>query len=746
VAREVQLLQAFEAEPEIPLPRLLASAPDGSAFVRPWVTGTLVASWLLHGEGRVPAAVLDALRDLHVAVETLRLESGITLDFSPGNICVDGRGAPHLIDGGERKDPSPFFGVHPSDLEDALRAWVPWRAALDARQAVRPMLFPPSGRLHVDVDVGHVRDARLLWVNRPLLRRRGLGLSDARLHALSTWATHAPPQRTLPATRYQDAPEKGQALGDGRALYVGETEAADGQPLELMLKGCGPTPLRWSGVEFHEDGFVSFNRTLWETSVCDELSRLGFETPEVAAIAETGKTTVDNTRIRWPAAAALRLSSSHLRVGHVVRFDDDSDAMAALLRYAGRRLVRPDFKLERPSHLEGWLRRFAARFGHNVGRSDVLQVHCFNPTLGNIRLDGNLLDFSTVRFHRWYLPDFRYMNDRRRIKEHGSALRVHVTALLSALHRGGVLDKRRADRLTARALRDFDAGFVHGFVDGLCEWLGLDDETRVPRRGARARRLVEATRALRMPRADDKVQLRFWKQSPAAPLFDLAGQLPEWLDALREGRAHSWEALRSPFVGAIDRRSADAGERFLRASLDVIGPEVLSEARPRRWSELIRPFMEPEALAHLCYERSTPDDFARWRRLLSSSARLPRGRYPVAAARARAAHLGHVAAEDRVVVGLTPQLRDGIIEAIDGVLPEGARIWLSGPRCAEDGVVVEGGADGSGASPLRVHLDRAPAASCALGVRLADLGAPFPLEVGGYRAPSPHEALCLVDE
>jgi len=68
--------------------------------------------------------------------------------------------------------------------------------------------------------------------------------------------------KTYFATRYQDSDDKseGNALGDGRAIWVGEI-ISEPQPgrfryLDVVLKGTGVTPLAWFNHprQSHKDG------------------------------------------------------------------------------------------------------------------------------------------------------------------------------------------------------------------------------------------------------------------------------------------------------------------------------------------------------------------------------------------------------------------------------------------------------------------------------------------------------------
>lgn len=626
-------------------PRVHLVSRGGRALVRDFVDGRPIST--------PSSGVLRQLLALRTLVEPLEDELCLRFDLAPSNLLLaDGRLV--LLDAGRRVAPSVFTS---NTLEGLRRQWErhlrrPERVHLDA------FVPPPSGRFHVDTPMGVDPKARLLWKNAPLLRRLGIAWSDAQLLSLGALSTKAPPTTTQVATRYVDMLALDRVKGpkgDGRAVLLGRVAGK-----ELSLKGCGPTPLTWKGRQFHEDGFVSFPRALWEVTVADELARLGFDTPEYLALFSTGHTTKDNTGKRWPAAAGLRLVSTHLRLGHLRAWTHRPEQLRVALTHAARQLVRPDFDAGTPSHVRAFVEQFARHLGHDAGRTDALQIHGFNPTPGNVRLDGHFIDYSTVRFLPEYLPDWRFLENTYAVRLHRLVWRRLVAMLVAVLEEGGVPAPSRD-----AALRRYDRAFTDGFFDGLAPCFDVASTHRPLRR-----RFVELTQRLRELRRDATVAFPFWKQVMPGARFDVLGRAPEVLAALARGHRQPW------LVMQVDDEPLDAKTTRL-ASRWVETLAMLRRGRTtpgRRWAQVIRPFLEPEALARLLYGQSRPTNFERWRRLVSTSNHLPLGRHAGPRAKRLAEALGHVELQRldgggvERVVGLTPELLEGVRSSLAQVL------------------------------------------------------------------------------
>ncbi|MDX2012430.1 MAG: protein adenylyltransferase SelO family protein [Myxococcaceae bacterium] len=644
--REEAQLSALLRSHGVSTPKVLALRRDGRALVREYVEGQPLPAQL---RGSRLAAVLRLVR----AVRALEDELPLRFDLAPSNLLETAKGLV-LLDAGRRVARSVLTADTPEGLATQwAAAHVPERAT----PVLRAFVPPPSGRFHVDAKVGTDPKVRLLWRNVGLETRLGVSWTTSQLESLGGLSTLAPAESTRPATRYVDMialDRRRGPKGDGRAVLLGTLNGR-----ELSLKGCGPTPLAWKGRQFHEDGFVSFPRALWEVTAGDELARLGFDVPEALAVFSTGHTTLDNTGRRWPAAATIRVASTHWRLGHLRAWTHRPEQLRVVLDHVGRTLVGPDFTHSRPTHVQQLVAQFAANLGHDIGRTDAMQIHGFNPTPGNVRLDGHLIDFSTVRFFSEYLPDWRFLENTYAVRLHRLVWRRLVTMLVGVLHEGGV----RGANL-APALRRFDRAYVDGFAKGLEPFFGSTRGSASERR-----RFVQLTIALRALRRSGTSTYRYWKQSVPAPRFDLLGKADLVVRALERGHRAPWQVA-LVVDEPLSPRDLRLAERWVEALRSVRDPGAVA----RSWPQVVRPFVEPEALAALLYGASTPRDFRTWQQRISTSRHLPEGRHSTPRARRLATRLGHVelpsldGARRERVIGLTPELLEGVRDALRRLL------------------------------------------------------------------------------
>ncbi len=633
-----------------------------AVLVRAFVPGRTLA-------GRTPSrTVLERLFALHRRLVELGERWGVRFDFTPSNLVLV-RGRPVLLDAGPRAAPPRFRA-------ESFAAFVrEWKEAVHQRRpAARKLLpfgQPPSGRFHIEVPLGPDPRARVLWRNVSALGRLGLPWRDAELRSLGAFTTRpARATTTGVATRYVDMiklDRRNGPRGDGRAVTLGVVATDDG-PRDVQLKGLGPTPLAYDGVPFHEDGRVSFPRTLWEVTVADELARLGFDVPEYLAVLSAGATTVDNTHRRWPAAVGVRVARTFVRLGHLRRFSNRPSAARALLDDFGRRNVGPDFDGDRPAHRRRVLAKFSHALGFDVGRSDALHAFCFNPTPGNVRLDGHPLDYSTVRFQRHYAPDFKFLEHRYAVRIHRLVWRRLVALAVDVFGEARLLDAPQAQVLT-RETRRYERAYRDGFFAGLNAFLCAPAHV-----GTRRQRdaLVRAWQALRALRGGHELDFAYWKQRCAGPRFDVVGRLPTYVRALRRGVSEPERAL-----VLEDRPLQRAEQRVAARFASALAPFLRTGQAVKRWDQVLRPFVECEALAELLYRRSTPDQFDRWKELMATGRHLPFGTHDYAKARVWARRLGHVELPSleggsEYVVGLTPEGLAGLRRVLRRVL--GARL------------------------------------------------------------------------
>ena len=268
-----------------------------------------------------------------------------------------------------------------------------WR--LEHSYAELPSLF------HAAVPATAVRAPRVVVFNRALAEE--LGLDAAALNGEDGAAIFA--GNTLPeGGRWLAQAYAGHqfghftALGDGRALLMGEQRTADGRLLDLQLKGSGPTPYSRRG-----DGRAALGPMLREYLVSEAMHAMGIPTTRSLAVAATGETVWRQEAL--PGAVLTRVAASHLRVGTFewAAAHEDRDALRQLADYAIRRHYPA--LADAPDRHARFLAAVIARQAALVARwLHVGFVHGVMNT-DNMAVSGETIDYGPCAFMDRHDPE-----------------------------------------------------------------------------------------------------------------------------------------------------------------------------------------------------------------------------------------------------------------------------------------------------------------------------------------------------
>jgi uncharacterized protein YdiU (UPF0061 family) len=105
-------------------------------------------------------------------------------------------------------------------------------------------------------------------------------------------------------------------LGDGRAIFLGETVNRDGRRFELQLKGAGPTPYSRGA-----DGRAVLRSSIREFLCSEAMHHLGVPTTRALSLVATGEAVrrdmfYDGHAADEPGAVICRVAPSFIRFGH----------------------------------------------------------------------------------------------------------------------------------------------------------------------------------------------------------------------------------------------------------------------------------------------------------------------------------------------------------------------------------------------------------------------------------------------
>lgn len=171
-------------------------------------------------------------------------------------------------------------------------------------------------RLYRHVEPAPLDNPRLVALNQPLIDHLALDLSQddwrdvisGKLSALARISPHRLQPIAMAYAGHQFGQWAGQ-LGDGRGILIAQLKNDDGTFTDLHLKGAGRTP-----YSRHGDGRAMIDSSIREYLGAHALNHLGI--PSSNAIGLVVSDTLIMRRHYEPAAALLRVSDCHVRLGH----------------------------------------------------------------------------------------------------------------------------------------------------------------------------------------------------------------------------------------------------------------------------------------------------------------------------------------------------------------------------------------------------------------------------------------------
>jgi uncharacterized protein YdiU (UPF0061 family) len=189
--------------------------------------------------------------------------------------------------------------------------------------------LPPQ--FYARVAPAPVRDPRLVVFNSRLAEELDLDPAVLEREGAGWFSGNQTPDDADPIAQAYAGHQFGgfvPALGDGRAILLGERVGRDGVRRDIQLKGSGRTPFSRNG-----DGRAALGPMLREYLISEAMHALGIPTTRSLAVVTTGEQVVREELL--PGAVLTRVAASHIRVGTFEYFAarDDRDAVGLLLDY-----------------------------------------------------------------------------------------------------------------------------------------------------------------------------------------------------------------------------------------------------------------------------------------------------------------------------------------------------------------------------------------------------------------------------
>jgi len=340
-----------------------------------------------------------------------------------------------------------------------------WR--LEHTYAELPALF------HARVQPTAVRDPNFIVFNAALATALGL---DAQAldspHGAAIFAGNSLPDGAQPLAQAYAGHQFGHftALGDGRAILLGEQITPDAGRVDVQLKGAGPTPYSRRG-----DGRAALGPMLREFVISEAMHALGIPTSRSLAVVATGEPVYRERPL--PGAVLTRIAASHLRVGTFewAAAHRDESALRALADYTIRRHYpeAADADARYVALFEAVVERQAALiaqwqlvgFVHGVMNTD------------NMSLAGETIDYGPCAFMDSYDPATVFSSiDAQGRYGYGNQPAIaqwNLARLAEAMLPLFDADHARAVTLANTAIARFEARFHHHWVAGMRAKLGL---------------------------------------------------------------------------------------------------------------------------------------------------------------------------------------------------------------------------------------------------------------------------------
>jgi uncharacterized protein YdiU (UPF0061 family) len=263
------------------------------------------------------------------------------------------------------------------------------------------------------------------------------------------------------------------ALGDGRAILLGEQVTPAGDRMDIQLKGPGPTPYSRRG-----DGRAALGPMLREYIISEAMHALGIPTTRSLAVVTTGEVVYRESELE--GAVLTRVASSHIRVGTMqwAAAHKDTAALEALAAY-----TRARHYVSLPTGVDSHLALFDAvieRQAALIARWQLVGfIHGVMNT-DNMALSGETIDYGPCAFMDAYDPAtvFSSIDTGGRYafgNQPGIALWNLARLAEAMLPLFDPVPEEAVERATA-SLEQFDVLFMKHWIDGMRAKLGLFTE------------------------------------------------------------------------------------------------------------------------------------------------------------------------------------------------------------------------------------------------------------------------------
>ena len=263
------------------------------------------------------------------------------------------------------------------------------------------------------------------------------------------------------------------ALGDGRALLLGETVNTNGELKDIQLKGSGPTPFSRRG-----DGKSALGPVLREYLISESMHVLGIPTTRALTAIKTGENVKREQEL--PGGVMTRVASSHIRVGSFEYAYKSKNQMLIkdLADYSIKRHFPETAEVENP-----YLAFFAAVCNEQASLvANWMSIGFIHGVMNtdNMTISGETIDYGPCAFMDVYDPSTVYSsidkNGRYSYENQPKILTWNLTRLAETLIPLVHKDQNEAIKLLTEVLQLIKPVYTNYWLSSMRSKIGLSKE------------------------------------------------------------------------------------------------------------------------------------------------------------------------------------------------------------------------------------------------------------------------------
>lgn len=263
------------------------------------------------------------------------------------------------------------------------------------------------------------------------------------------------------------------ALGDGRALLLGELVNINGELRDIQLKGSGPTPFSRRG-----DGKSALGPVLREYLISESMFVLGIPTTRALAAIKTGENVQREQEL--PGGVMTRVASSHIRVGsfEYAYKSKNQSLIKDLADYSINRHFSETMEVENP-----YLAFFAAVCNEQASLvANWMSIGFIHGVMNtdNMAISGETIDYGPCAFMDAYDPSTVFSSiDKNGRYSYGNQPKIltwNLTRLAETLIPLVHKDQNEAIKLLTEVLQLIKPVYTNYWLSSMRSKIGLSKE------------------------------------------------------------------------------------------------------------------------------------------------------------------------------------------------------------------------------------------------------------------------------